>query len=303
MRVSLVSSLSSYAPESAVNAFVDDVRLARDEGFAAMWMAQLPTELDVIVALAVALRETEGITLGTAVVPIQTRHPMVLAQQALALSLISGGRFKLGIGVTNAAISEGMWGIPWDRPVRRLNEYLDGLLPLLAGERVKATGQTVSTRGRLAIRGAAAPPVYVAALGPQMLRLAGTRSAGTVTQMTGPKTLAHHIVPTIHEAAAAAGRTAEVIAILPTCVTDDAAVRDALGDAIGPYAAVPSYRAMIDREGITNPVDVAVVGDEDTVAERLEAIAASGVDEFGALVFAPDQETAARFRAFLRRYV
>jgi 5,10-methylenetetrahydromethanopterin reductase len=302
VRISLVSSLSNYPQDGLIESFVDDVRAARDEGFTTMWMAQLPWEPDDLVAMAVALREVEGITLGTSVIPIQSRLPMVLAQQALTLSLISGGRFTLGVGLTHAAISQGMWGIPWDRPVRRLNEYLDGLLPLLAGERVKAVGETISTRGAISIPAAVTPPVYVAALGPQMLCVAGRRAKGTITQMTGPKTLASHVVPTIQDAAAAVGRRADVVAILPTCVTDDVGVRDSLADVLAQYSALPSYRAMLEREGIIDPIDVAVVGDEDCVVEQLDAIRRSGVDEFGALVFSPNDETRARTRALLRRY-
>jgi F420-dependent oxidoreductase-like protein len=303
MRISLVSALSNYPPGCLIDGFVEDVQTARDDGFTTMWMACLPGEPDVVAALAVALREVDGITLGTSVLPIQTRLPMVLAQQALTLSLISGGRFKLGIGLTNAAISEGMWGVPWDRLVRRLNEYLDGLLPLLAGERVKAIGQTVSTRGSVRVPGAAEPPVYVGALGAQMLGVAGRRTRGTITQLTGPKTLTDHVVPTIRKAAAAVGRRAEVVAILPTCVTDDVRVRSSLADMMAPYSSVPSYRAMLDREGVTDPIDVALAGDEDHVAEQLDAIRASGVDEFGALVIASDEETRTRSRALLRRYL
>ena len=99
-----------------------------------------------------------------------------------------------------------MWGIPWDKPVRRLNEYLDGLLPLLAGEPAAATGQTVTTRGALMIAGAPRPDVYIAALGPQLLKIAGKRTSGTCTWMTGPATLAGHVGPTLRQAAADAGR-------------------------------------------------------------------------------------------------
>ena len=134
MRVSLFSYISDHHGASVIDAYVDGLRSVRDDGFTTVWTPQLPWEPDAVVALAIALREVDGITLGTGVLPIQSRLPMVLAQQALTLSLISGGRLKLGIGLTHALVTEGMWGIPWDRPVRRLNEYLDGLLPLLAGE-------------------------------------------------------------------------------------------------------------------------------------------------------------------------
>ena len=157
-----------------------------------------------------------------------------------------------------------MWGIPWDRPVRRLSEYLDGLLPLLAGEQVDAPGQTVTTRGQLRVPGAEAPPVYVAALGPQLLRVAEQRTAGTITWMTGPRTLAGHTVPTLNAAAAEAGRQAEVFAALPVCVTDDVAkARELAAEAYAPYGTVPSYQAMLRREGVAAPEDLALIGDDE----------------------------------------
>src|SRR5215218_4861453 len=201
---------------------------------------------------------------------------MVLAQAALTLNLIAGGRFTLGIGLTHEIISNGMWGIPWDRPVRRLSEYLDGLLPLLTGERVDAPGQTVTTRGQIRVPGAAAPPVYVAALGPQLLRIAGRRTAGTITWMTGPRTLAALTVPTLTTAAADAGRQAEVVAALPVCVTDDVAkARELAAKAYAPYGTVPSYQAMLQRERVAAPEDVALIGDENTVRARLDEIRAA----------------------------
>jgi F420-dependent oxidoreductase-like protein len=304
MQLSLFTFLSGYPAGSTIDAFVEDLRTARDEGFTTVWVPQLPWEPDIVVAMAVAFREVDGITLGTGVLPIQSRLPMVLAQQALTLSLISGGRLRLGIGLTHAMVTEGMWDIPWDRPVRRLNEYLDGLLPLLAGEEAKATGETISTRGTVAVQGAPAPPVYIAALGPQLLRVTGRRTAGTVTWMTGPQTLANHVVPTIRAAAAEADRHADVVAAFPICVTDDVAgVRSFAAETLAVYGMLPSYRAMLDREGLDGPGDIAIVGDERVVTARLEAVRATGVDEFAATIVARNPEERDRTRAFLRSYL
>src|SRR5262249_46819293 len=160
---------------------------------------------------------------------------------------------------THRAVTEGMWGISWDRSVRRLSEYLDGLLPLLAGEPVNATGEILTTRGALQIPDAPRPDVYVAALGPQMLRLAGRRPAGTVTWMTGPKTLKEHIGPTLRTAAAEAGRPDGAVSVacsLPVAVTDDADTARSLGAAqFAMYGQLPSYQAMLEREGYAGPED------------------------------------------------
>jgi F420-dependent oxidoreductase-like protein len=293
------------AGRSAVDVYVENIAQARAEGFARVWTAQLPWEPDLISMLAVAFREVPEIELGTAVVPIQVAHPMLTAQRALTLNLISGGRFKLGLGVNHPAMSEELWGVPWVKPVRRMNEYLDGLLPLLAGETTCAVGEMVTTRGALQISGAAAPPVYLAALGPQMLRLAGRRTAGTITWMTGPKTLANHIGPTLRDAAATAGRregAAKVIAAAPICVTDDVdgARAQAAGD-FAIYGTLPSYRAMLDREGYTGPEDAALIGDEACISDRIDELRTAGVDEFAGSPFGHDDETLARTRHLMRK--
>jgi alkanesulfonate monooxygenase SsuD/methylene tetrahydromethanopterin reductase-like flavin-dependent oxidoreductase (luciferase family) len=185
-----------------------------------------------------------------------------------------------------------------------MREYLDGLQPLLAGQNVNAPGETVTTRGSLQINGAPTPEVYLAALGPQMLRLAGKRTAGTLTWMTGPKTLAEHVVPALRAAAVEEGRAesdVRVVASLPVSVTDDVAgARAQAAEQFGMYGQLPSYRAMLDREGFANPEDAAIVGDEETVSGRLAELSAVGVDEFTAAIFDPDVEGRARTRALLR---
>lgn len=300
----MFGQLSDAGSDNPIDACVQNLALLRDEGFGRLWMSQMPYEPDLLTILAVALREVGDIEVATGVVPIQNQHPMQMAQRALVLSLISQGRFTLGVGMTHAAVTEGMWGIPWDKPVRRLNEFLDGLLPLLAGEPADATGEIVSTRGSLMIPGAPRPDVYVAALGPQLLRIAGRRTAGTCTWMTGPTTLAEHVGPTLRQAAADAGRpdgSVRVVAALPVSVTDDVdGARTQAATQFAMYGYLPSYRAMLDREGYAGPEDAAIIGDEATVRERLAELSAAGVDEYVGVTFDPSPEGRARTRAVLR---
>ena len=305
MQVSMFGQLSGSGSESPIDATIANLTMLRDEGFKRVWMSQLPYEPDLLMILAIALHEVDTIEVASGVVPIQNQHPMQMAQRALALSLASGGRFTLGLGMTHQAVTEGMWGIPWDKPVRRLNEFLDGLLPLLAGERADATGETVTTRGALIVPGAPRPDVYIAALGPQMLKLAGRRTSGTCTWMTGPKTLADHVGPTLRQAAADAGREGgvRVAASLPVSVTDDVdAARKQAAEQFAIYGQLPSYRAMLDREGYAGPQDAAIIGDEDTVRGRLDELRGAGVDEYVAAAFDPSPEGRARTRALLRAY-
>lgn len=303
MRISLIAGLSN---ESPVESCIRELTQAREEGFSRVWMSQMPYDVDLLTVLAAALREVPDIEVASGVVPIQNQHPMLLAQRALTLNIIGGGRFTLGIGVTHRAVTEGMWGISWDRSVKRLSEYLDGLLPLLAGEQVNATGELVTTRGALQIPNAPAPQVYVAALGPQMLRVAGRRTAGTITWMTGPKTLREHIGTALRAAAADAGRpegSVAVAAALPVSVTDDvAAARSRAAKQFAMYGHLPSYRAMLDREGYSGPEDAALIGDESTVGQQLDDLRDAGVDEFVCIPFDPTPEEGQRTRACLQEW-
>src|SRR4029078_2909644 len=132
---------------SPVDALVNNLAKLRDEGFRRVWLAQLPYDADLPIALGIALREVDGIEVGSGVIPIQVQHPMQLAQRALTLTLIGGGRFSLGIGMSHRWFAEGVWGISWDRAVRQMREYLDGLQPLLAGQPADVTGEFWTTRG------------------------------------------------------------------------------------------------------------------------------------------------------------
>ena len=304
MQISVNCSLGEDPSRSLVDDFVMELAQVRDQGFRRAWVTQMPWQADVLTVLAVAMREVDTIEMATGVLPIQNQHPMLLAQRALTLSSISGGRFILGLGMTHRMVTEAMWGIPWDKPVRRLGEYLDGLLPLLAGKDANATGETVTTRGVIRIPNAPAPPVYIAALGPQMLRLTGRRCAGTVTWMTGPKTLAEHIGPTLRRAAAEAGRPegeVQVAASLPIAVTDDVeGLRARAAEQFAVYGQLPSYRAMLDHEGYRDPQDAALIGDEKFVTERIDELRDAGVDEFVGYPFDASADGRARTRKLLR---
>jgi F420-dependent oxidoreductase-like protein len=303
MRISLITNLNNKTP---IESCIRDLTDARDAGFARLWMTQMPFDVDLLTVLAAALREVPDIEVASGVVPIQNQHPTLLAQRALTLNIIGGGRFTLGIGVTHRAVAEGMWGISWDRSVKRLSEYLDGLLPLLAGEPADAPGELVTTRGALQIPNAPTPQVYIAALGPQMLRVAGRRTAGTITWMTGPKTLREHVGPTLRDAAAEAGRSdgsVAVAAALPISVTDDVSkIRSLAAEQFAMYGHLPSYRAMLDREGFSGPEDAALIGDESTISHQLDELRDAGVDEFVGIPFDPSPEGAQRTRACLRAW-
>jgi F420-dependent oxidoreductase-like protein len=289
MRIGIaIGDIRGQAPFIEV---VDQVRQAAEGGFATAWCAQA-LGWDALTTLAVAGAAVPGIALGTAVIPTPQRHPLVLASQALTTQAAVAGRLTLGIGAGIGAMVTGMFGLAADRPAHRMREYVAVLNPLLRGEAVDHHGESLTAAGGVALTGVAPPAVVIAALGPSMLRVAGELADGTVTWMTGPKTLREYIAPTIAKAAAAAGRPRpQIVAGQLVCLTNDMdAVRDRIGTQFAMAGQTPEYRAMLDREGASGPQDVAIVGSERTVAQHVEQLRDAGVTEFMAAPYGSDEE-------------
>jgi F420-dependent oxidoreductase-like protein len=269
-----------------VDSIVALAKRAEAAGFASLWMAHIRS-IDAIAALGVAGRETTRIELGTAVTPTYPRHPMAMAQQALTTAQLSGNRFVLGIGLSHQRVVEGMLGLSYARPVRHMREYLSVLRPLLRGEMVNFEGEIYRFANlQIDVPGVSDVSVIVAALGEHMLRLAGRVADGTSTWMTGPQTIATHIQPLLSKAAASAGRPApRVIAGLPIVLTTDVtAAREKIARSLAIYGQLPSYRAMLDREGFAGPGDAALVGDEATLRDALARLRDAGVTDFNASI-------------------
>jgi 5,10-methylenetetrahydromethanopterin reductase len=292
-------ALQEPSGPDAMNRLREQAQQAADDGFASVWMSNI-FGLDALTALAVTGSQVSGIELGTAVVPTYPRHPAALAQQALTVAAACGGRLVLGIGLSHKIVIEDMYGYDFSKPVRHMREYLAVLLPLLERRPVSFTGATVRANIGLTTPGEGRVPVLLAALGTQMLHLAGEQADGTVLWMTGPATVRDHVVPAITEAAAAAGRPApRIVCMLPVCVSGDPdGARERAARVFAIYGDLPSYRAMMDREGAAGPADLAMVGDEETVGAQIRALADAGVTDFVAGEYGSGED-AARTRTFL----
>ena len=165
-----------------------------------------------------------------------------------------------------------------------MTEYLDALLPLLTEQRVSTEGEFVTARTQINVKAEPAG-VMLAALGPKMLKLAAERTSGTITWMTGPVTIGDHVRPTI-------GDGAEIAAGVGIQVTDDIdAARAQANVDLAIYGQLPSYRAMLDREGAEHPGDMVLIGDAATIREGLERYKAAGATEV-ALNMLGDKEAA-----------
>jgi F420-dependent oxidoreductase-like protein len=303
MRIGIgIGEISASA--GGIDNLIAQAKQAEADGFSSGWFANI-FGVDAIMAATICARETSRIELGTAVVPTYPRHPVAMAQAALSAAAFSGNRFSLGIGLSHQMVIEGMFGLSFAKSYSHMREYLAVLAPLIRTGQASFAGEMFRVNATLSVPGAKPCPILVAALAPKMLALAGRETDGTITWMTGPKTVRDHTVPRICEAAAAAGRpTPRVVVGLPIAVTSKPDVaRTSAARTFQIYGMLPSYRAMLDREGAEGPADVAVVGDESEVGRVLDDLRSAGATDLLAIPFGVegDRDAVARTRALLQR--
>jgi F420-dependent oxidoreductase-like protein len=288
---------------ASIDQIIDQVAGIARQGFSTAAFAHI-SGLDALTTIALAGRVVPQIELETAVVPVYIHHPVALAQQALTVNAAVGGRLTLGIGLSHRPVVESRWGLSFERPVEYLREYLAILQPLLRGEAVNYQGERLKANSQLTIAEATPPSVVLAALGERMLRLAGEQTDGTALWMVGVRTLASHVAPVITEAARQAGRPAPRILVgLPICVTNDVpAARERASRSLGFYSQLPSYRAMLDREGASGPADVMLAGSEEDIDRQLQALEQAGATDLTASPIGSSEEHRRTFE-FLQTWV
>lgn len=273
---------------------------AERAGFDGLWVSQI-FGLDPIVALAAIGSDFPGFSeLGTSVVPLTGRHPMSLAPSALTAQAATSGRFTLGIGPSHKMVAEGFFGESYARPFTRTKEFVESLNGLFETGSTSVDGEELFSSGWLNID-APPVPILLAALGPKMLELAGTSTAGTSLGSCGPKTIATHIKPRIDAAAASAGRpTPRIMALVSIGITTAPdARREHSRKQSELYAALPSYRAMLDIEGVASPADLYLFGDEATVLAGLERYVEAGITDFRLGVAVDNEDEIAATRSFI----
>ncbi|HZM30326.1 MAG TPA: TIGR03564 family F420-dependent LLM class oxidoreductase [Acidimicrobiales bacterium] len=297
-----ISGSGLIALNRPVTEIVDHAVEAERDGFASYWLAQLAVP-DALTVLGAAGLATSTIELGTAVIATWPRHPLMLAAQALTVSDMAQGRLALGIGLAHKATIEERLRIPFARPAKHMEEYLDVLLPALRDRAVDATGEIWS--GFAETTGGPAnvppPPVLIAAMGPRMLELAGGTADGNILWLSGPRTIETVIAPAMAKAAAEAGRApGRIVAGVPVCVTDKPdEVRGLIATFLGDYNELPSYRGVMDVEGVDGPEGVSLVGDEEAVRAGIQSFADAGATDFTPVEFVLDDEARVRTRALL----
>jgi len=265
---------------------VDRIVQAEAAGFPSVWLANI-FSLDALTVLALAGERTKTVELGTAVVPTYPRHPHALAQQAATVNAACGGRLALGLGRSHQMVIENMFGIPYDKPITHMREYLTIVRDLTQTGSCAVDGKMYKVNASLSVSGSGPFPILIGALMPKMLEVCGELCDGTLTWMSGPVHIEKNIVPVLNGAAARAGRPVpRVIASLPLSITSDAdGARTFAAKAFQIYGMLPVYRACLDAEGVEGPADLALVGDEATVRKGLERLAASGATDFYGAIF------------------
>jgi alkanesulfonate monooxygenase SsuD/methylene tetrahydromethanopterin reductase-like flavin-dependent oxidoreductase (luciferase family) len=271
---------------------IERVKLADSLGYEAVYLTHVAGRESLTVLTAYALA-SERIRIGTGVVPIYTRTPATMAQTAATIDELSGGRFTLGLGVSHRPVVEGWHGQRIDRPAAEMREYTSIVRAILRGED-PPDGEKWQTSFRL-LRLDPRPqlPIYIAALSPTMLRLAGEIADGVVLWLCSPRYIRDVVIPEVTAGRERAGLSLDgfdVVAAVPAALTEDrggayGAIR---GDLI-PYFGLPFYRAMIERSGFGADIEA-----YDAAAGNLDAMEHAISEDFLEQLTAVGDEPAVR---------
>ena len=281
---------------------VADAESAEAAGFTSIWVSQVPGDFDAFTAITLMGQATERIDLGTAIVPIQTRHPIAMAQETLSNQAVCEGRFTLGLGTSHHWIIEDMLGLSYERPAHQMRNYLEVLNAALRGPgSVDVENDGYRVHSPIDVTDRSSTPVLLAALGPVMLRLAGEHASGTILWMADERAVAEHVVPRITRAAAEAGRPApRVIAGVPVALCPNDEVDDArawTNRVFGQAALSPNYQRLLARGNATNEGDLLAAGDQSAVLDRLRAFRDAGATDLAVRVVALGPHREARIES------
>jgi len=290
---------------SSIDKMIELAQRAEADGFSSLWYPSAVAG-DPVTPMALIGRSTSSIELGTSVLQTYTAHPLLEANRAAAAALVMGRPgFTLGLGPSHAPVIEGMLGMSYARPGQHTEEYISIVAALLRGETVDVSGQELSLHGSQMASPAQPVQLLVAALGPRLLRVAGSLTDGTILWMANARSIESHVAPHLRAAAAAAGRPApRIVAGLPVTVHDDVTeAREAVARQFAIYGQLPNYQRILAHGGISGPAEAAIVGDEASVADQLQSLFDAGATDVWASIFSFGDDGAAsrrRTRALLQ---
>jgi F420-dependent oxidoreductase-like protein len=230
---------------------VERVKLAEELGYESVNVTHTAAR-DSLTVLAQYAAHTERVALGTGVIPIYTRTPASMAQVAATVDEISHQRLRLGVGVSHRPVVEGWYGQTIDKPASEMREYVAILRAIFRGED-PPPGEKWQTGFHLGMEVRADLPIYISALQPRMLELAGEIGDGVVLWLCNPNYIRDEVVPRVTKGREKAGKTLDgfdIVAAVPAAVTDDPSVAfAAMRKDLLVYFGLPFYRAMLERSG------------------------------------------------------
>jgi F420-dependent oxidoreductase-like protein len=302
MRIGLMIGPEKGRYRHKVAQLVADAEAAERDGFTSIWVPQIPGDFDALTAITLIGRATKRIELGTAVLPIQTRHPIAMAQEVLSVQAVCEGRFTLGIGASHHWVIEGMLGLPYERPAHQMRNYLEVLNAALSGPgAVDVENDEYRAHSPMDVTDWSPNRVLLAALGPVMLRIAGEHASGTILWMADERAVAEHVVPRITKAATEAGRpTPRVIAGIPVALCPNDEVNEARARAnrvLGHAEFCPNYQRLLDRGDAADVGDILAAGNESAVVDRLRAFRDAGVTDMAVRILALGADREARLES------
>ena len=302
MRIGLMVGPERGRYRQKVAQLVADAKAAEETGFTSIWVPQVPGDFDAFTAITLIGRATGRIELGTAVVPIQTRHPIAMAQEALSVQAVCEGRFTLGLGTSHHWIIADMLGLSYERPAHQMRNYLEVLNAALLGPgSVDVENDGYRVHSPIDVTDWGPNPVLLAALGPVMLRLAGKHASGTILWMADERALEEHVVPRITKAAAEAGRPApRVIVGVPVTICSNHEVNDArawANQVLGQAEISPNYQRLLRRGDATSMGDILAAGDESAVLDRLRAFRDAGATDLAVRLLPFGRDRGARIES------
>lgn len=302
MRIGLMTGPEKGRRRDKVAQLIADAQAAERDGFTSLWIPQIPGDFDALTAITLMGHATERIELGTAVMPIQTRHPIAMAQEALSNQAVCGGRFTLGLGTSHHWVMTGMLGIPYERPAVQMRHYLEVLNAALRGDsQVDVENEHYRVHSPMDVTDRGPNQVLLAALGPVMLRLAGEQASGTILWMADERAIAGHIVPRLTKAATAAGRPApRVVAGVPIalCAKDEVeGARAWANQLLGHAEYSPNYERLLEHGDAQDVGDILAAGDESVIVARMRAFRDAGVTDFAVRVLALGRDRDSRLES------
>jgi len=305
MRIGLMMGPERGRYRQKVAQLIGDAQSAERAGFTSIWVPQIPGDFDAFTAITLMGQATERIELGTAVVPIQTRHPIAMAQEVMSVQAVCEGRFTLGLGVSHHWVIEDMLGLPYDRPAHLMRDYLEVLNAALKGPgNVDVENDAYTVHSPMDVTDWGPNRVMLAALGPVMLRIAGEQASGTILWLADERAVGEHVVPRLTRAAAEAGRPApRVVAGVPVvlCPKDEVdSARKWANQLLGHAEFCPNYQRLLDEGDATDVGDILAAGDESAVVDRLRAFRDAGATDLAVRVLALGPDRASRLESHRR---